>query len=83
VRKCNTDTKNAIAYKQIMAYADDIITVSGSLEALKETCKEIKTIAKTVGLEVNANKTKILIQTRRNQRQTGEINMEGDGKDFI
>ncbi|PNF27716.1 hypothetical protein B7P43_G12778, partial [Cryptotermes secundus] len=76
VRKCNVDTRNTIAYKQtqIMAYADDIIIVSRSLGAMKETYKEIKTIAKTTGLEVNVNKTKMLIQSRRNPRQTGEIN---------
>jgi sorting nexin-29 len=77
VRKCNVDTRNTIAYKQtqIMAYEDDIIIVSNSLIAMKETYKEIKTIAKTTGLEVNVNKTKMLIQSRRNTRQTGEINM--------
>jgi hypothetical protein len=81
VRKCNLDTKNSIAHKQtkIMAYADDIIIVSRSLTAMKETYKEIKTI----GLEVNVNKTKMLIQTRRNQRQTREINMEGDGIEIV
>jgi hypothetical protein len=35
-----------------MEYADDIII------AMKETYKEIKTLAKTTGLEVNVNKTK-------------------------
>ncbi|PNF43056.1 hypothetical protein B7P43_G04739, partial [Cryptotermes secundus] len=34
---------------------------------------------KTTGFEVNVNKTKMLIQSRRNPRQTGEISMEGDG----
>jgi hypothetical protein len=66
-----------------MAYADDVMAVSRSLTAMKETYKEIK----TVSLEVNVNKIKMLIQTRRNQRQTEEINMEGDGieiaEDFI
>jgi hypothetical protein len=61
-----------------MAYADDIIVVSRSLTAMKETYNEIKTIEKTTGLEVNVHKTKMLIQTRRNQRQTGETDMEGD-----
>jgi hypothetical protein len=32
---------------------------------------------------VNVNKTKMLIRTRRNQRQTGEINMEGDGMEIV
>jgi hypothetical protein len=79
VRKCNVDTRNTTAYKetQIMAYADDIIIVSRSLRALKETNKGINIIAKTTGLEVNVhvNKTKMLIQSRRNPKQTGEINM--------
>jgi sorting nexin-29 len=78
VRKCNIDTENTVAYKrtQIMTYGEDIIVVSRFLTAMKETYKEIKTIAKTTDLEVNLNKTKMLIQTRRNPKQTGEINME-------
>ncbi|PNF34250.1 hypothetical protein B7P43_G17276 [Cryptotermes secundus] len=66
-----------------MAYADYIIMVSRSLRAMKETHKEIKTTAKTTGLEVNVNKTKLLIQSRRNPRQTREINMEGDGIEIV
>jgi hypothetical protein len=46
-----------------MAYADDIIIVSRSLTAMKETYKETKIIAKTAGLDVNINKSKMLIQT--------------------
>jgi hypothetical protein len=49
-------------------------------QQMEETYKEIETTAKTIGLEVNVNKTKMLIRTRRNPRQTGEINMEGGGE---
>jgi hypothetical protein len=44
-----------------MAYANDIFMVLRSLMAMKETYKEIKTIAKTTGLEVNVNKINLLI----------------------
>jgi hypothetical protein len=32
---------------------------------------------------VNVNKTKLLIQTRRNRRKTAEINMEGDATEIV
>jgi uncharacterized protein YozE (UPF0346 family) len=67
VRKYNIDTKNTIAYKHTLIMAYADDII----------------IAKTIGLEVNVNKTKMLIQTTRNQRQTGEINVEEDGIEIV
>jgi hypothetical protein len=80
VRKCNVDTRNTIAYKQtqIMAYADDII-VSRSLRAMKETYKEIKTIAKRTGLKVNVNKTKMLFNLEGTQGKPEKLMWKGMG----
>ena len=52
---------------QIAAYADDINIMSRRIAAAKEIFLDLKNKAKEVGLAINIDKIKILIQTRRDQ----------------
>jgi sorting nexin-29 len=50
---------------QILAYADDIVIVGRSTDALKETIKKLMKAAQVMGLTVNMQKTKYMGVTKR------------------
>ena len=58
---------NTIACKSshIMTYSDDVVIVSRYMDAAKEVYKEIKASAKIVGLDINFNKMKAMIQASK------------------
>jgi hypothetical protein len=43
---------------QVLAYADDVNVLGGSVHTVKENAKALVVAAKKIGLEVNAEKTK-------------------------
>jgi sorting nexin-29 len=55
-------TKGTIYNKstQILAYADDIVTIGRPMEALKETMKKVMKAAWVMGLTINMQKTKYM-----------------------
>jgi hypothetical protein len=48
----------------LLAYADDVNTLGGSVHRVKENAEALVVAAKEIGLEVNANKNKYMIMSR-------------------
>ena len=49
---------------QLLAYADDVNILGGSIHILKENAEAIVTATREIGLEVNADKTKYMVMSR-------------------
>ena len=49
---------------QLLAYADDVNILGGSIHTVKENAEALVVAAKEIGLEVNANKTKYMVMSR-------------------
>ena len=49
---------------QLLAYADDVNIVGGSIHTIKENTKALVVATKEIGLEVNADKTKYMVMSR-------------------
>jgi sorting nexin-29 len=67
IRDSEIKTKGTIFNKstQILAYADYIVTVRRSLEALKETMKKVMKATWVMGLTINMQKTKYMEVTKK------------------
>ena len=50
--------------QQLLAYADDVIILGGSLHTVKENAEALVVATKEIGLEVNADKTKYMVMSR-------------------
>ena len=49
---------------QLLAYADDVNILGGSVHTVKENAEAFIVVTKETGLEVNADKTKYMIMSR-------------------
>jgi len=49
---------------QLLAYADDVNVLGGSIRAVNENAEALVVAAKEIGLEVNADKTKYMVMSR-------------------
>jgi len=49
---------------QLLAYADDVNILRGSIRAVKEIAEALVVVAKEIGLEVNVDKTKYMVMSR-------------------
>ena len=49
---------------QLLAYADDVNILGGSLHTVKEDAEALVVATKEIGLEVNADKTKYMVMSR-------------------
>ena len=49
---------------QLLAYADDVNILGGSIRAVKENAEALVVAAKEIGLEGNADKTKYMVMSR-------------------
>jgi len=49
---------------QLLAYADDVNILEGSVHTVKESAEALVVATKETGLEVNADKTKYMIMSR-------------------
>ena len=49
---------------QLLAYADDVHILGGSIHTVKENAEALVVAAKEIGLEVNADKTKYMVMSR-------------------
>jgi sorting nexin-29 len=89
LRRLSIDLEGTTEYKstQILAYADDITIISRSLSDATEIYNELAIPAKEMCLEINTNKTKLLIQSRRADKQIHTITLMGEMieavKDFV
>ena len=61
---------------QLLAYADDVNILGGSIRAVKENAEALVVAAKETGLEVNADKTKYMVMSRdQNAGRTHSIKL--------
>ena len=49
---------------QLLAYADDVNILGGSIYTLKENAETLVATTREIGLEVNADKTKYMVMSR-------------------
>ena len=49
---------------QLLAYADDVNILGGSIHTVKENAEAVVVATKEIGLEVNADKTKYMVMSR-------------------
>jgi len=49
---------------QLLAYADDVNILGGSIHTLKENAEALVVATRETGLEVSANKTKYMVMSR-------------------
>ena len=49
---------------QLLAYADDVNVLGGSIHTLKENAEALVAATREIGLEVNADKTKYMVMSR-------------------
>jgi len=54
---------------QLLAYADDVNILGGSIHTLKENAEALVAVTREIGLEVRADKTKYMVMS---QGQNGE-----------
>ena len=61
-----------------MAYANDMIIISRSVPSAKEIYSDMKSASKTIALHRNANKTKLITQTRWPREKDRSVTIDGD-----
>ena len=49
---------------QLLAYADDVNILGGSIHTVKENAEALVVATKEIGLKVNADKTKYMVKSR-------------------
>ena len=49
---------------QLLAYADDVNILGGSIHTVKENAESLEVAAREIGLEVSADKTKYMVMSR-------------------
>ena len=77
----NQDDLKLNGTHQLLACADDVNILGGSIRAVKENAEALVVAAKEIGLEVNAGKTKYMIMSRdQNAGQTHS--MKTDNSSF-
>ena len=65
IRNERTSTEfNLVKTLQLLAYADDVNILGGSVHTLKENSEALVVATKEIGLEVNADKTKYVVMSR-------------------
>jgi sorting nexin-29 len=89
LRRLSIDLEGTIKYKstQILAYADDTAIISWSLSEVTEIYNKLAIAAKEMGSEIKKNKTKLLIQSQRADKQIHSITLMREMieavKDFV
>ena len=75
--RVNQDGLKLNGTHQLLAYADDVNILGGSIRAVKENAEA----AKEIGLEVNADKTKYMVMSR-DQNAGRTHSMKNDNSSF-
>ena len=60
----NQDGLKLNGSRQLLAYADDVSILGGSIHTAKENAEALVGATKKIGLEVNADKTKYMVMSR-------------------
>jgi len=67
---------------QLLAYADDVNILRGSIHTLKKNAEALVAATREIGLEVSADKTKYLVTSR--DQNTGRIHsVRSDNSTFV
>jgi hypothetical protein len=62
---------------QLLAYADDVYKLGGSIHTVKENAEALVVASKEIGVEVNADKTKYMIMSRvQNVGRSQSVNID-------
>ena len=62
---------------QLLAYADDVNILGGSIHTLKENAETLVAATREIGLEVSADKTKYMIMSRdQNARRIHNVSID-------
>jgi hypothetical protein len=62
--QANQDCLNLNGTHQLLAYADDVNILRGSVHTVKENAEALVVATKEIGLEVNTVKTKYMVMSR-------------------
>jgi len=57
---------------QLLAYADDVNKLAGSIHTLKENTEALVAATREIGLEVSADKTKYMVMSRSECRTNSQ-----------
>jgi len=69
---------------QLLAYADDVNILGGSVHTVKENAEGLVVAAKEIRLEVNADKTKYMIMSRdRNAGRGHSVNIDNSSIESV
>src|SRR5215469_17118268 len=71
IAQVNQDGLKLTGTHQLLAYADDVNILGGSVDTVKKNAEAIVAATKEIGLEVNAHKTKYMTLSR--DQNTGRI----------
>jgi hypothetical protein len=84
LRRLRINLKGMMEYKstQVLDYADDIAIISWILSDETAIYNELPIAAREVDLGINADKTKLLIQIRRADKQIHIITLMGNNRDL-
>jgi len=62
--QANQDGLKLNGTHQLLAYADDVNILAGSIHTLKENAEDLVAATREMGLEVSADKTKYMVMSR-------------------
>ena len=62
--RVNLDSLKLNGTHQLLAYADDVHILGGSIHTLKENAEALVAATREIGLEVSADKTKYMVMSR-------------------
>ena len=63
-QKVNQDGLKLNGTHQLLAYADDVNILGGSIHTLKENSEASVAVTREIGMEVSADKTKYMVMSR-------------------
>jgi hypothetical protein len=78
IRKLPADANRTVEYKvnQVVGYADDVCLLGRSARSVNEVYEELKITAEKIGLNININKTKAVLQTRTQSMETEQLRID-------
>ena len=69
---------------QLLAYADDVNILGGSIHSLKENAEALVAAIREIGMEVNTGKTKYMVMSRRqNAGRIHSVRIENNAFDRL
>src|SRR5215469_12814026 len=71
IAQVNQDGLKLTGTHQLLAYADDVNVLGGSVHTVKENAEAVVAATKEIGLEVNADKTKYMVMSREGNAGRG------------